>query len=237
MLLAGGVVSADPTDLTVRVVARNAQYVGDLVDGALITITDARSGEVLAQGTTVGKPGEAKDLTGVAGKQVAAFSTTLDIDRPRQIQVSAYGPLAGRYSAGKISATQWIVPGKHLTGLNGWTLEMPGLLVSPDLAASSIALSKSVGGVRIGAEVLLMCGCPIDPDSRWKPKDYEVAAIVTRGSETVAHLPLRYAGVSSEFETEFIPQLAGVYVVDVYAYAAGSGNTGVGTIELTIRDE
>ena len=43
---------AEDTNITVRVVARNAQYVGDLVHGALITITDAASGEMLVQGTT-----------------------------------------------------------------------------------------------------------------------------------------------------------------------------------------
>ncbi len=48
---------AEDTNITVRVVARNAQYVGDLVHGALITITDAASGEMLAQGTTSGNTG------------------------------------------------------------------------------------------------------------------------------------------------------------------------------------
>ena len=45
---------AEVTNITVRVVARNAQYVGDLVDGAFVTITDAASGEMMAQGVTSG---------------------------------------------------------------------------------------------------------------------------------------------------------------------------------------
>ena len=50
------VARAEAANITVRVVARNAQYVGDLVDDAFVTITDAANGEVLAQGTTSGMP-------------------------------------------------------------------------------------------------------------------------------------------------------------------------------------
>ena len=35
---------AEPTEVTVRVVARGALFVGDLVEGAQVTITDAESG-------------------------------------------------------------------------------------------------------------------------------------------------------------------------------------------------
>ncbi len=237
-------VRAEATNVTVRVVARNAQYVGDLIDGAFVTITDATSGEMLAQGITSGNAGNPKRTMRVSrsrGEPMAVtgdakFSAVLDIDRPRYLQVTAYGPLDKRFSANRVSATQWIVPGKHLTGGDGWVLELPGLLVSPNLAASTVSMSQAANGIRIEAEVMLMCGCPIKPGFYWDPDDYEVVAIVRRGDDDIGHFPLSYAGTASEFETQFTTRVPGVYDISVYAYDSASGNTGVGQIELTVTD-
>ncbi len=245
ILLPADYARAEVTNITVRVVARNAQYVGDLVEGAFVTITDAVSGEVLAQGITSGNVGNLqrtmrtprKRGEPMATKGDAKFAATLDIDEPRYIQVSAYGPLDKRFTANRASATQWIVPGKHVTGGDGWVLELPGLLVSPNLAASTVPLSKAVSGIRIEAEVMLMCGCPIKPGFHWEPTDYEVVAIVRRGDDDVGQFPLRYAGADSEFETQFTTHLPGVYDISVYAYDSASGNTGVGQVELTVTED
>jgi hypothetical protein len=245
ILLPADYARAEVTNITVRVVARNAQYVGDLVEGAFVTITDAVSGEVLAQGITSGNVGNLqrtmrtprKRGEPMAAKGDAKFAATLDIDEPRYIQVSAYGPLDKRFTANRASATQWIVPGKHVTGGDGWVLELPGLLVSPNLAASTVPLSKAVSGIRIEAEVMLMCGCPIKPGFHWEPTDYEVVAIVRRGDDDVGQFPLRYAGADSEFETQFTTHLPGVYDISVYAYDSASGNTGVGQVELTVTED
>ncbi len=236
---------AEATNITVRVVARNAQYVGDIVDGAFVTITDAASGEVLAQGITSGAAGNPKRTMGTArqrGEPMAAkgnakFAATLDIDEPRYLQVTAYGPLNKRFSPNRASATQWIVPGKHLTGGDGWVLELPGLLVSPNLAASTVRLSKAASGILIEAEVMLMCGCPIKPGFFWDTKDYEVVAIVRRGDDEVGRFPLRFADAASEFETQITAPLPGVYDIIVYAYDSASGNTGVGQVELTVTED
>ena len=60
LVLSTHCVQAEETEITVRVVAKNAQYVGDIVDGAFVTITDAVSGEMLAQGVTSGDAGNPK---------------------------------------------------------------------------------------------------------------------------------------------------------------------------------
>ncbi len=236
---------AEATQITVRVIARNAQYVGDLVDGAFVTITDAASGEMLAQGTTTGDAGNPKRTMGTArkrGERMAAtgdakFVATLDINEPRYIQITAYGPVDQRFSANRASATQWVVPGKHLNSGDGWVLEIPGLLVTPNLEASTVPLSKAASGVLLEAEVMLMCGCPIKPGFYWDPTDYEVVAIVRRGDADVGRFPLRYAGAASEFETQFTARLPGVYDISVYAHDSSSGNTGVGQVELTVTDD
>jgi len=245
MALLADVAWAEPTNITVRVVARNAQYVGDLIDGAFVTIADATSGEMLAQGVTSGNAGNPKRTMRtarkrgepMAAKNDAKFVATLDIDEPRYLRVSVYGPLDERFSANRASATQWIVPGKHVTGGDGWVLELPGLLVAPNLAASSVSLSKASSGVVVEAEVMLMCGCPIKPGFFWDPKDYEVVAIVRRGDDEVGRFPLEYAGDASEFATQITPRLPGIYDISIYAYDSTSGNTGVGQIELTVTED
>jgi len=236
---------AEPTDITVRVIARNAQYVGDLIDGAFVTITDAASGEVFAQGITTGSPGNPRRTMQtarkrgepMAAKNDAKFVATLEIDRPRYLQVTAYGPLNERFSANRASATQWVVPGKHVTGGDGWVLELPGLLVAPDVAATSVPLAQAMNGIELEAEVMLMCGCPIKPGFHWDAKDYEVAAIVRRGDDEFSRFPLSYAGAASEFAGQFKTHLPGVYDITVYAYDAESGNTGVSQVELTVTQD
>lgn len=236
---------AEPTDITVRVVARNAQYVGDLIDGAFVTITDAASGELLAQGITEGQAGNPKRTMRTPRKRSepmaverdAKFVASLDIDEPRYVQVTAYGPLDERFAANRASATQWVVPGKHITGGDGWVLELPGLLVAPDVEASTVSLSKAASGIAIEAEVMLMCGCPIKPDFFWDAGDYEVVAIVDRGEDEFGRFPLQYAGAASEFEGDFRTDFPGVYDITVYAYDKRTGNTGLGRVELTVSNE
>lgn len=236
---------AEATDVTVHVVARNAQYVGDLVDGAYVTITDAISGEMLAQGVTTGSAGNPKRTMQTARKRIepmatasdAKFVATLEIDEPRYLQVTAHGPLSKRFSANRASATQWVVPGKHLTGGDGWVLELPGLLVAANLAASTVSLSEASDGVVVEAEVMLMCGCPIEPGSVWDVEDYEVAAIVHRGDDEHGRFSLEYAGAASEFAGVFSTQLPGVFDIAVYAYDSETGNTGIGSVQLTVTDD
>lgn len=241
-LFAGSAVFAVPTEITVRVIARDAQYVGDLVDGAFVTIADGTTGEVLAQGVTRGDAGDPKRIMQTprkrgapfAAREDAGFSATLDIAEPRYLQVTATGPLDERYAANRVSATQWVVPGKHLSGGDGWVLELPGLIVAPSVARNTVSLTEAEGGVLVEAEVMLMCGCPIREDFHWDVDEYEVVAILRRGDTEVGQFPLRYSGAASEFETRVRMSLPGVYEVLVYAYDETTGNTGVGRLELTV---
>jgi len=245
ILFLADIAKAEVTNITVRVVAKNAQYVGDLVDGAFVSITDDASGEMMAQGFTAGAPGNPKRTMATPRKRGepmsaegdAKFTAALDIDEPRYLRVTAYGPMGDRFSGNRASATQWVVPGKHITGGDGWVLELPGLLVSPNFAASSVSLSKAMSGIDIEAEVLLMCGCPIKPGFHWDPNDYEVVAVIRRGAVEVGRYLLSFTGTASEFETRFTADLPGVYDISVFAHDAASGNTGVGQIELTVTEE
>lgn len=243
-LTMSGSVMAEPTEITVRVIARSAMFVGDLVEGAQVTVTDAESGEVLAQGVTAGQAGDAKRIMDIARKRGAPlaeqtdahFSTTLDLDEPRYVQVTAFGPLQRRDSATRTSMTQWIVPGRHLTGGDGWVIELAGLFVQGDLAANSVSLNEASAGVTVGAEVVPMCGCPVKPGFYWDAESYEVAALVKRGEILIGRYPLGYADTVSDFAGTFPLELPGVYDITVYAYDPSSGNTGVDRLSLTVTD-
>jgi hypothetical protein len=243
MVLSGSAL-AEATDVTVRVVARGAMFVGDLVEGAQVTITDAVSGEVLAQGVTKGQAGDPERIMEVArtrgeplaGEADARFAATLELDEPRYVQVTAFGPLQRRESATKTSMTQWIVPGRHVTGGDGWVIELAGFLVRGDLAATTVSLAEAGAGVTVEAEVAPMCGCPVRPDFYWDADAYEVEAIVKRGEAPIGRFPLQYAGTASDFAGTFPLELPGLYDITVYAYDPSSGNTGLDRLSLTVTE-
>lgn len=243
LLFSGGAI-AEPTEITVRVVARGAMYVGDLVEGAQVTIADAQSGEVLAQGVTKGDAGDPGRIMNVARKRgmpVAAsgdalFKATIDLDEPRYLEVTAFGPLERRESATRTAMTQWVVPGKHLSGGDGWVVELAGLFVQGSIESSYVSLDQARKGVTVEAEVALMCGCPVKPGFYWDADRYEVSALVRRGEAQTGRYPLRYAGSASDFAGTFALELPGLYHITVYAYDPSSGNTGVDRLELTVAE-
>jgi hypothetical protein len=243
MLFSGSAV-AEPTDITIRVAARGAMYVGDLVEGAQVTLSDAESGEVLAQGVTEGGAGDPERIMAAArkrGEPMAApgdaqFSATIDIDEPRYLQVTAFGPLQRRESATRTTMTQWVVPGKHLTGGDGWVVELAGFFVQGNLESAFMNLEQASEGVTLEAEVAPMCGCPVKPGFFWDAGSYEVTALVKRGEAEIGRYPLRYAGSASDFAGNFSVELPGVYDITVYAYDPSSGNTGVDRLELTVSE-
>ena len=226
---------AEPTEITVRVISRDAKFIGTSMGGVLITLRDADTAELLAQGATKGGTGDTDRIMGpqrargapLSSAHAAKFSTTLDLDEPRRIEVSALGPLAQRQSANRVSAVQWIVPGKHLTGGDGWLLEMPGFVVDVLEPPAHVKLAGLPKTVTLKANVTMMCGCPVTPGGLWDANRYEVRATLKRNGEQAGKAPLSYAGEPSQFGGSLRVEEPGVYEVVVYAYDAQSGNTGV----------
>jgi hypothetical protein len=127
---------AVPTHITVRVKSKDAKFVGDSMGGALVTIRDTKTGELLARGITTGSTGKTSLLMGavpsrkpVSDERSGKFTATIHMDEPKLLEVSAYGPLAQHQAANRVSSTQWVVPGKHITGGDAWMLELPGFVV------------------------------------------------------------------------------------------------------------
>jgi len=253
--------SGIPTTIAVRVIARDGKFLGDDIGGAQITVRDARTRELLSQGVTAGgsgpnghggvmcarlRRGEPLPITGAS-----VFNVTLNLNGPRQIEVTAYGPLAARASANTVSATEWIYPGKDITEGNGFLLELPGLIVQivdPPTHFAPQVLSE----LHIQANVAMMCGCPIDPKSGpskicpelpdeaqpWLPEEFEVKAIIrTSGSDPI-EVPLAFSEISpanspGQFTGTWTPPAAGgIFEITVYAYQKSTGNTGVDVATL-----
>ena len=240
--------AATPTTITVKVLARGAKFIGSSMGGALVTIRDADTGELLATGVTSGGTGDTEHIMKelhprnrvLSTEGSAGFTAVIDLDRPRRLEVTAYGPLANRASANTVSSTQWVLPGRDITGGDAWLLEMPGFAVqvlSPSTHVK-LPLRRSQGGtvpIHVEANVTMMCGCPLVPGDLWNPDGCEIRASVTRDGEPYADVPLAWAGKASHFAADLEVHERGTYVVTVTVFDPATGNTGVGTTTFLVK--
>jgi hypothetical protein len=243
------------TQIDVRVIAKGGKYLGDDIGGALVTVQDVRTGELLAKGRTAGGSG-ATDLMSVCVTQAevlpvdgaSVFTATLELDEPTLIRVTAYGPLAAQQSANTASLTQWVSPGRDVTGGargGGFLLEIPGLVVqilNPPthfMPASGHAPAQ----LELRANVTMMCGCPI-AKTPWEPAQFDVSASIKSGETYAVEFPLAFDaeapyGAPSQFKAqwEVPPNSSGqlqIYEITVTAFQQLTGNTGVDTATLII---
>ena len=95
-------VTAEPTEITVRVLGKDSKFVGSSMGGARVILRDAQTGEILSSGVTEGSTGDTKRIMGPqesaravrATDDAAKYVASIDIDEPRLIEAEAYGPLA-----------------------------------------------------------------------------------------------------------------------------------------------
>lgn len=224
----------EETQIAVRVLSKGAKFVGTSMGGVRVTLRDADTGELLAEGTTEGTTGDTAKImreprmphTPVATVDAAVFRATLDLAEPRLVELVAYGPLGQRQAANRVSATQWIVPGKHVSAGDGWLVVLPGFVVDVlDPPAHQRHSAKEPLILR--ANVTMMCGCPIEPGGLWDARRFEVRALLERDGARYREVPLAYAGRTSQFEAAVRDLPPGVYEATVYAYDPADGNTGV----------
>ena len=243
------------TQIDVRVIAKGGKYLGDDIGGALVTVHDVRTGELLARGTTSGGSGEATlmsvcvtqaEVLPVEGASV--FTATLDLDEPRLIRVTAYGPLAAQQSANTATLTQWVSPGKDVTGGaqgGGFLLEISGLVVQILNPPTHFlpASGQAPAHLEIRANVTMMCGCPIGVQP-WDPSLFDVSASIKSGDTYAVEFPLAFDdkapyGAPSQFKALWdVPQNSSgqpqIYEITVTAFQQLTGNTGVDRATLII---
>jgi hypothetical protein len=227
--------TAEPTEVTVRVLAKDSKFVGTSMGGVRIVLRDAHTGEILATGVTQGGTGNT-ELTmhedrgrraQLSDESAAKFTATLDLDEPRLVEVEAFGPLAQPQAAARVLSTQWVVPGRGISGGDAWVLDLPGLVVDVLAPPAHVRIPSNTTTVDLRANVAMMCGCPIEPKGLWDADKLEVKAIVKRNGERIAQLDLAYAGETSQFATKVPVEAPGDYEVIVYAHDPRNGNTGL----------
>ncbi len=233
---------AVPTQITVHVKSKDAKFIGTTMGGVLITIRNVQTGELLAKGYTAGGTGDtAKIMTTpikrgvpISDDSAAKLTATIDIDEPTQVEVTAYGPLAGRQSANKVSATQWVIPGKNITEGDAWLMEMPGFAVNVETPNMHAMLTGAPQTVTITANVMMMCGCPITSGGLWDANKIEVSALLSRNGKRIGAMPLQYAGTANQFSGTWKVPEPGIYEATVYAYDASTGNTGLDSVTFMV---
>src|SRR5713226_2601420 len=111
------------TKVMVRAIARDAKIIGKAVGGARITIREASSGKVLAEGMLQDGTGDTAliiEKPHVRGEKIydtpgaSGFLAVLNLERPTVVEVTAEGPLGSPEATQRASKTMPLVPGNVL---------------------------------------------------------------------------------------------------------------------------
>jgi hypothetical protein len=243
LVLAAGAAWAQPTDIVVHVKSKDAKFVGTSMGGVAITIRDHATGELLAQGLTAGSTGDTARLMKkphergkpLSTPDAARWKTTLDLERPTKLEITAHGPRAQAQSANTVSLTTWVVPGKHLDQGDGVLLELPGFVVDVLEPPAHLIKTGTPQEIWLTANVTMMCGCPIKPDFIWDANRYEVKALISRNGKPAGEKALKYAGETSQFSADLELTKPGAYLITVYAYDPATGNTGLDRTTVVVK--
>jgi len=236
--------AAVDTKIDVRVLSKGAKFIGTGVAGAEITIRDAETNELLARGKTVGNSGNDRRIMAEAWPRHAPLSTAtsavfraaLDLEEPRQVVVTARGPLSQPQSTAVATVTQWMVPGKHVTGGDGLVLELPGFSVDILSPPSRWRVPAGQKQIELRANVMMLCGCPIEPGGFWDANAFEVAALIRQRDRRVAEIRLAHAGEIGQFAGVFPIPGPGPYDITVYAVDPRTGNTGLDRATIVVAE-
>lgn len=218
---------AEPTPVTVRVIARDAKFIGTSMGSVKVRLRDATSGKTLAEGLTEGGTGDTQKIMHAqgrnpdrAGEGVAAFKTSLDLAAPTLVELVAEGPLGHPLSVLKVTQQRWILPGQGLTEGDGWVVELPGLVITPKTAVSD-------GKLSVSAKVELMCGCPITPGGLWDAADYETTASLWQGGKQLATTKLTFTTAPGGYDGVIALPGKGRYRLLLFARNIRTGNSGL----------
>ncbi len=192
------------TRVVVRVVSHDAKIIGSAVGGARVIVRDPATGRVLADGVQEGGTGSTKTIMVdpvVRGTPVydspgaAAFTASLEIDRPTVLEFVGQGPLGYPHAMQRAAKSLLVVPGQDIVK-DGVILELHGLIV--ELLAPD-RVPPGAPAVEVSARVRMLCGCPLEPGGLWDADRVRVVARVVAGARVVREVPLAYAGEPTMF--------------------------------------
>ncbi len=222
------------TKVMIRAVARDAKVIGTHVGGARITVKDAASGEILAQGMQQGGTGDTdtimkkphtRGMPVYASGDTSGFLAVLHLDKPTEVEISAEGPLGNAQATQRTSTTMLLMPGEDVLG-EGIVLEIHGFIVTA-LAPLPDAKVKTGSPFEVRATVTMACGCPMEPDGMWDANKVHVVARLLRDGKVQSEIPMTYAGVQNTFHADVPASAAGAMELQVLSMDANSANFGM----------
>ena len=237
-----------PTTILVRVVAHGSMVLGKEVGGARVTITDVASGRILATGLQQGEAGDQNQIMRTphlmeeplySSRASAAFTTTLELTHPIQVDIEAEGPLAYPASSQRVSKRIWLIPGHDLTN-DGIVLTLYGYIVQIEHPKPGQPLIAK-DDVMLRASVRTLSGALVRPHGDWDSRKVHIYGEILIGDRIVERLQMFYSGEKAGFEAPFfVPLLKdapdGITLRAVAADPA-SGNFGVGQAKYPVLSE
>jgi hypothetical protein len=223
-----------PTRVMIRVVARDGKVIGSGVGGTRVTVVNAGTGEILAEGLHEGGTGDtqlimrtahARDMTIYDTEGTAGFLAELDIAEPTIVVISAAGPLGYPQAIQTASKQMLVVPGRHAEG-DGVVLELHGFIVE---ILSPEPLTPVGDAFEVSVRVRMMCGCPIEPGGLWDAEVKEFVARLKADGEVVSSTDLEFAGQTNMFRGRVaVPESARGrdLTLEVLVSEVGKGNFG-----------
>lgn len=237
-----------PTTVLVRVVAHGAMVLGREVGGARVTITDVTTGQILATGLQQGEAGDQNQIMRTphmmeepiySTRPSAAFTTTLHLQKPALVDISAEGPLAYPGAMQKASKTLLLIPGQDLTQ-DGIVLHLHGYLVQIERPKPREALIAK-DDVKLRASVRTLSGSLVRPYGDWDSRKIRIYGEVVIGDRTVERLQMFYDEGSRTFEAPFfVPSLKEVpegIILRIIATDLATGNTGMDQANYPVLSE
>ena len=236
------------TIVVVRVVAHGALVLGREVGGARVTITDVSSGHILATGLQQGESGDQNQIMHTphmmeepiySSRPSAAFTTTLELQKPTLVEISAEGPLAYPTALQRTRKTLLLIPGQDLTN-DGIVLHLYGYLVQIERPKPREALIAK-DDVKLRASVRTLSGSLLRPHGDWDSRKIRIYGEVLSGDRIIERLQLFYDEGSRTFEAPFfVPPSKDVpegITLRVIATDLSTGNSGMDQTNYPVFSE
>lgn len=231
---------AQETSVMIRAKAKDAKFIGSSIGGAKILVKDALTGEIMAEGVTSGSTGNTDKIMNkdwkrsekLSDDKTAGFKAILSLEVPKFITIEAYAPV-NKKQAEVMSSTQlWVIPGKNIAG-DGVVLEIPGFVVDI-LSPQTHERIASTEKIKLSANIVMMCGCPVTKDGIWDANQYEVKAIVTNSEGDSKEITMSQKDKPSTFKADLNLE-KGLYEILIYAYDPVTGNTGLDKTNIIVN--
>jgi hypothetical protein len=226
--------SGKETKVMIRAIARDAKVIGQHVGGAKITVRDAATGEILAQGMQQAGTGDTdlimkkphtRGMTVFNTPDASGYLAVLHLDKPTVVEITAEGPLGSPQATQRASKTLLLVPGEDVLG-EGVLLEIHGFIVTA-VAPQPDAKVKVGSPLEVRATVTMTCGCPTEPGGLWDADKIHVVARMLRDGKVEQEIPMTYAGVQNTFHGNVPLTSPGAVELQVLAMDPGNANFGM----------